>query len=80
MLNIQGADGEILEEVRGYYRIYSSKRILILLNLSEQMQVIRLPVSKLKRYEKDMLGQGVKVDEENGTLSIPPLGYYWFFV
>lgn len=80
MLNIQGADGEILEEVMGYYRIYSCNHILILLNLSEVMQVIQLPVSKLKRYEKDMLGQVVRVDEENGTLSIPPLGYYWFYV
>jgi len=80
ILEIAGTDGEILEDVMGYYRTYTCNRILVLLNLSKAQKEIKMPSSRLKNYEQDMLGQTVNINEKNESLSIPARGYYWFFV
>jgi maltose alpha-D-glucosyltransferase/alpha-amylase len=80
MLKITSPSGKNITQVMGYYRSWTCNRLLILLNLSEEEQIITLPSERLKTFEKDMLGQAVTLDEENNTLSIAPLGYYWFFI
>jgi maltose alpha-D-glucosyltransferase/alpha-amylase len=80
MIDIVSPDEQARNMVMGYYRSWTCNRLLILLNLSKKDQVIKLPTRRLKTYEQDMLGQPVTIDEDNNSLSIRALGYYWFFV
>jgi len=80
MLDIVDAAGNKVPEVLGYFRTYTCNRVLVLLNLSDKEQHIKLPTTRLLNYEQDMLEQKVKFDESNETIGIPPRGYYWFFV
>jgi maltose alpha-D-glucosyltransferase/alpha-amylase len=80
MINILGPENEPLHMVMGFFRTWTCNRLLILLNLSEEAQKVKLPTKRLTTYEQDMLGQHVTIDEEAGSLHLPPLAYYWFFV
>jgi len=80
MIDIVNPDDEALSKVMGYYRTWTCNRLLIILNLSEEEQHIKLPTQRLRTYQQDMLGQEVNIDINNDSISIQGLGYYWFFV
>lgn len=80
MLEITDPDGNVNNSVLGYFRTHTCNRILVLLNLSDEKQVISLPTERLKTYDNDMLGQAVRIDEEKNRMEIPARGYFWFYV
>jgi maltose alpha-D-glucosyltransferase/alpha-amylase len=80
MINVTGPDSKPVQQVMGFFRTWTCNRLLVLLNLSEENQVIALPTKRLATYEKDMLGQSLMIDEDAQTIALPPLAYYWFFV
>ena len=80
MLDIFDADGSENKQVIGYYRTLRCGRLMILLNLSERDQTIRIPNARIRTYEKDILGQRPDINYAEETIHLPAYAYHWFYI
>ena len=80
MLDIIDKDGSENKHVMGFYRTFKCGRLLILLNLSDEDQTIKVPNTRIRTYEKDILDKRPVINYAEETIHLPAYEYHWFYL